>query len=454
MLGGNRLVVRNAVGGQMPFQLGRATACFNGEIYEFAGGTELDGLSILPAYQQHGLRFMEVLDGEYAACIWDDALGQLVLARDRFGTRPLAFGYDRDRVVFGSSARWVAETLGRGVVRSQQGPAYSHLYWPQEPHTSFDCVWTVPPGHLVLVNRDEISLRRGIEWPNRPSGSTSVEEILWNCLASRILSYDGPIAVPMSSGVDSGILAFATKALEVPVHVFSVVEVLAKRTVEADFIEERIARLQPASATLLSIGEEDVAQAIEGLFMPAAFDSMTLDNGALLTWCVARAVGAAGHKVMLDGTGGDELFDGYAFRDDIEVPLGWCPPPRRHLASLQTTQLAYAAKGERAGAAHSIEARFPFCASRLLSASVGRAASPGKEELRKFLLEELRYGPPLSPDLQGKFGFSMRGHDVGRIRARILGSWNRQHAGKDESANPRTCPFGVGYKKVSIKRPE
>lgn len=444
LLGGNRLTIRNSEDGAMPFRSEGVVANFNGEIYGSPYGHELDGMAIIPAFLEHGNLFARCLDGEFSIALWHERESKLLLVRDHFGTKPLYFGFDRDRLVWGSSASWIAAVLGRPVCASVQGPAYRHTYWPQEPYTSFAGVWTVPPGHSLTVRASKLVVEPSPGWPLPQNGKKSVEEVLWDSLSTRLRNLDGKIAIPMSAGIDSGIIAFAAKALALDCHVFSLIEIFGQRTAEAEFILRRLDKLGHDQVTLLSLNETELDEALRTMFRPGGFDSLTLDNGAILTHRVARAIADEGIRVMTDGAGGDELFDGYLFRQDLASPVGWPRLPRDYLASVFSTLPAYTAKADRCGGFFSLEVRFPLQTPNLLAAAAAGPHEPGKGALRRFLLESLAYGEPLAPDRCGKYGFSMRGHDLAVVRGRMLASWEHENGPVQEGVAQPKFPFSIG----------
>lgn len=258
VLGGNRLIIRgDHHQGRMPFVAGPVTGCYNGEIYNSHAYTEseADGDALLPAYERHGVALGSYLDAEFALSIWDSATASLLLSRDPFGTKLLFFAFDPDRLVWASSARVVARILKRGLCTVERGPAYQHTYAGQEPYTSFQAVWSVPPGHALVVRGRSVTLTSNPGWPNSPVVPTQTVPIaLWESLRRR-MTHDGTVAIPMSAGVDSGILAFAAERLGVRYHVFSVTRVFGVETAESPFIEQRLARLHSAKVTLLDCSE-------------------------------------------------------------------------------------------------------------------------------------------------------------------------------------------------------
>ncbi len=454
MMGGNRLIIRGDLKiGAIPFTDDKTVAFYNGEIYNSRKwtGSACDGDAILPAYAEYGKQFAIELDGEFAICLWDDRKGCLLLARDAFGTKPLFFALDHTRLLWASSESALSVIAdGFDMCAITRGPAYQHTYSIQEPYTSFSGVWQLPPGHYLEATRNHIEVGPYFTWNRetreRDAQAANLEEFIWPALRSR-LDHPATIAIPMSAGIDSGIIAFAAEELDCSYHIFSVVSIFGRSTIEAPSIYERVSRLKNCvGITLIDYSVEDYNRAIGNIYKDSYHSSEYYDNGALLTHAVMEKIAEAGIRVVIDGTGGDEFFDGYNFRADLGAPDGWPRPWRKKsLYSIFTTLLAYTSKVDRAGAHFSIEPRFPFQSHSVAQAALCRVDDTKKASLRDFFLNKLPYGESLEPDINGKYGFSMRGCDLERIRARMRQEWCLAHGlAKPSSAKPVKFPMAIG----------
>jgi len=117
--GFRRLAVIDVAGGHQPISSEDDTLwlVFNGEIYNFRElraelerqghrfKTRCDSEVILHLYEQHGEAFLKWLAGMFALAIWDERSGQLLLARDRLGQKPLTYAVVGDRLYFASEAK-------------------------------------------------------------------------------------------------------------------------------------------------------------------------------------------------------------------------------------------------------------------------------------------------------------------------------------------------------------
>ena len=458
VMGGNRLIVRGDLGkGSMPFTYDRNTLFYNGEIYNYKKRNKKalsDGEVILPSFSDLDYKAFLEFDGEFAISIWDASKNSLILVRDPFGTKPLYFSLNKQRLLWASSAYAVHQMEEHEFCAAVKGPTYQHSYAVQEPYTSYDGIWLIPPGHFLIANNKEVKLYCYNQWKEYCPQSENLDEVfaaLNETLKSR-LDYNDMIGIPMSSGIDSGIIAFTADQLNLKYHIFSVIKIFGQNTEETNVILERIKRLKKVSkVTLLECNEEQYQKALEEMFLPNYYDSEKFDNGNILIHTVFDAMKREKIRVAIDGSGGDELFHGYKFREDYKPVKGWPHPWKinNYFYSLYTTLLDYTSKADRAGAYFSIESRFPFQSVRLMNAALKIKYSPIlKWPLRKYLLERLNYGCPLQTDLYGKFGFSIKNKDKTSMIADMQRAWCKNNKLSSLPAKPPTkFPFKMGIRK-------
>jgi asparagine synthase (glutamine-hydrolysing) len=295
----------------------------NGEIYNYPelrrelerAGHELrtrcDTEALVHLYEDHGPGFAERLRGMFAVAIWDAQRRRLVLARDRYGIKPLYYRHVGDELRFASELR----ALPRGEVDLDALEAFLAFNSIPAPYSIFREVRKLPAGHLLVWEDGETTLERYA----RPGPAAAdelrtgdeaelVEELrarLGDSVRAHLLS-DVPVGVLLSGGVDSAALA-ALAAQETPerVHTFTI------GFAERSFDERADARLV-AERYGTEHHELLVRPEPELLLLALAdtFDEPFADSSALPTYLVSQL--AAEHvKVALSGEGGDELFGGY-----------------------------------------------------------------------------------------------------------------------------------------------
>ena len=455
-LGMRRLSIIDLSGGHQPIHNEDKSiwVVFNGEIYNFRswdGSAVSDGSVILGVYKEDGVSAFARFDGEFAISIWDSKEESIILARDPFGTKPLYFSVNGDRLLWASSASAIHAMEPHLRCQAVASPVRQHTTTVQEPYTSFSGIWALPPGHALIATHHGVRFHCFHHWSTAEPVGSSVDrvfETLEESLRSR-LDYDGTLAVPMSGGIDSGIIAFVADRLNIRYHIFSVVEMFGRATEETEAIHRRIERLRNVSeVTLLSCGEEEYGAALRDMYLPDYYDFETYDNGNILVHALCSEVRRRGLRVMIDGAGGDELFHGYRFRDDFAPVAGW---PRTwdrtpSYYSLYSTLLAWTAKTERAGGHFSIETRFPYQNLHLMMAATSlRITDSLKWPLRKFLLSQPNYGPPTQLDVDGKYGFSIKHRDLNLVLEDLKIAWRTQNDVKTEMlVRPAMFPFLIG----------
>jgi asparagine synthase (glutamine-hydrolysing) len=293
----------------------------NGEIYNYrdlrrelerAGHsfrTQGDTEVLLHLYEEHGDRFAERLRGMFAIAIWDASHRRLVLARDRFGIKPLYYRQADNELAFASELR----ALPRGEIDLDALEAFLAFNSIPAPLTIFREIRKLPAGHLLIWEDDRLELRRfarpaPLEELREDEEAELVEELrsrLRDSVRAHLVS-DVPVGVLLSGGVDSAFLAaLAAEESAEPLRTFSI-----------GFEERSFDELAGARLVAERYGtqhQELVLRPDAALLLPAladAFDEPFADSSALPTYLVSQ-LAANDVKVALSGEGGDELFGGY-----------------------------------------------------------------------------------------------------------------------------------------------
>src|SRR4051812_31810319 len=321
-LAARRLSIIDVEHGHQPVSTpdGAVTVVQNGEIYdherhrealrrrghEFAtrGDTEV----IAHLYAEYGLDFARRLRGMFAVALWDAPRRRLVLARDRFGIKPLYYRAAGDELLFASELR----ALPRGEIDLDALEAFLAFNSVPAPLSIFREVRKLAPGHLLVWEGGAPRLERFARpgpLPERHDDEAELVEELRARLRDSVRAHlvaDVPVGVLLSGGVDSGVLAaLAAQETSEPVRTFSI------GFEEASFDELDGARA--VSQRYGTIHRELVLRPDAALLLPAladAFDEPFADSSALPTYLVSQ-LAAEDVKVALSGEGGDELFGGY-----------------------------------------------------------------------------------------------------------------------------------------------
>jgi asparagine synthase (glutamine-hydrolysing) len=292
----------------------------NGEIYNYrelrrelerAGHsfrTHGDTEVLLHLYEQHGTGFAERLRGMFAVAIWDAPRRRLVLARDRFGIKPLYYRHVDGELAFASELR----ALPRGELDLDALEAFLAFNSIPAPLTIFREVRKLPAGYVLVWEDGTVRLERFARpapLPERDDEAAELVEELRSRLRDSVRAHlvsDVPVGVLLSGGVDSALLAaLAAEETAEPLRTFSI-----------GFEERSFDELADARRVAERYGtrhRELVLRPDAALLLPAlaeAFDEPFADSSALPTYLVSE-LAATDVKVSLSGEGGDELFGGY-----------------------------------------------------------------------------------------------------------------------------------------------
>ncbi|HMF92361.1 MAG TPA: asparagine synthase (glutamine-hydrolyzing) [Candidatus Angelobacter sp.] len=327
-LGMRRLSIIDLSTGRQPIHNEDRTVwiVFNGEIYNFAElrtrlesrghrfYTNSDTEVIVHLYEDHGSDCVHHLRGMFAFAVWDETRQRLLLARDRFGKKPLHYALHQGRLLFGSEIKaLLAVDSTLADVDSEGLLNFFYFGYVPDPLTAFRRIKKLPPGHLVEFANGCVQLRRYWNLPDygidEPKSEDECLEELEHRLAEAVrlrLVSDVPLGALLSGGVDSSaVVALMARASSRRVKTFSI-GFSSQDFNEADHARA-VARQFDTEHYELVI-EPDIEETVDRItrIMEEPFG----DSSALPTYHVCKM--AREHvTVALAGDGGDELFAGY-----------------------------------------------------------------------------------------------------------------------------------------------
>jgi asparagine synthase (glutamine-hydrolysing) len=386
-VGHRRLAVIDLAGGVQPMLAeefdndGRAVAAltYSGEVYNYRElraelsalghtfSTASDTEVVLRAYLEWGEGCAERFNGMYAFGIWDGRQERLVLVRDRMGVKPLFYHETSDGVLFASEPKGILAhpEVSAEVDLDGMRELLSIVKTPgQEVYRG---VREVPPGHMVVVDRGGVRLRRYWRLSSRPHPhdlNTTVREVraLLEDIVRRQLIADVPLCTLLSGGLDSSaVTALAADLLRReglgPVHSFAVDFVGQTEHFRPDamrdlpdtpFAHEVVQRIGAQHADIV-LNNAELSDPLHRAEVLIANDVPT-SLGDLYTslYLLFRAVRERS-TVALSGESADEVFGGYAwFHDERAVAantfpwLAALPDPHGGIETLLAPDLARA----------------------------------------------------------------------------------------------------------------
>jgi asparagine synthase (glutamine-hydrolysing) len=302
---------------------------FNGEIYNHERlrdllaklghrfATRADTEVVVHAYEEFGLDCVRYLNGMFAFAIWDANERRLVLARDRFGIKPLYYTVVGSEIVFGSELKALLQhpRVERRVDVVALNEYLSFEYVPT-PRTIFRGIRKLHPGHWLTFSSKGLEIERF--WDLSLAKSERRPPVSWRDYQERLrheldeavrkeMVSDVPVGVLLSGGLDSSsVLAMMRKHTSQNVQSFSIA------FEEKSFDESRYARL--AAERLGSDHHElTVTSSMMAELVPKLMDVLDepfADSSVVPTYFLSKF--AREHvKVVLGGDGGDEMFAGY-----------------------------------------------------------------------------------------------------------------------------------------------
>ncbi|HAE04144.1 MAG TPA: asparagine synthase (glutamine-hydrolyzing), partial [Rhodospirillaceae bacterium] len=314
-----------------PFRKDGWVLIYNGEIYNYpelraqlqqkghrfqtSGDTEV----LLEAWRAWGLGALDRMVGMFAFAIYQEVTGTLTLARDRFGEKPL-YLWDRgpDGLFFASEIKVLTALAGavpaldglhmqRYLVNGYKGLMKDH-------RTFFAEVREVPAAHALVIDAGEAPvLQRYWQLTYQPQdisakqAQEAVDTALETAIA-RTLRADVPIAVRLSGGIDSNVIAgMAHHRLGLDITCFSIIEE-DWRYDESAMIAEGLKGLGVPNHQI-SIPRDGFLDRLRDMI--AYFDGPPLTISYYLHYLVSQKIHDEGFKLSLGGTGADEVFSGY-----------------------------------------------------------------------------------------------------------------------------------------------
>jgi asparagine synthase (glutamine-hydrolysing) len=324
---------------------GRWTIVFNGEIFNYVelrdrlGGQFHSGSDtevLLRACAEWGVeKTLERVAGMFAFGLWDSVERTLTLARDRVGEKPLVYFHQAGIFAFASELK-ALDPFHERRLDAEAMDAYLALGYVPAPLAIFRGCRKLEPGHLLRFKNGAIDIERWWRPENamRPPRQDHHERLaqLRSLAADAVrirLRSDVPIAIFLSGGVDSSVIAQECARQGAKLEAFT-----------ADFGDGhpdlphavRVARHLDLRHEVLRI---DPNRALEGLKQVLwHYDEPFADSSSIPTFALAQQLKGQ-YKVVLNGEGGDEAFGGYRHYE--------------HIAAKQAIKAAAAAVGLKDG---------------------------------------------------------------------------------------------------------
>jgi asparagine synthase (glutamine-hydrolysing) len=314
----------------MPYADGRYWITYNGELYnyrELRAELEGDGFRfisdcdtevLLAAYARDGEGMLDQTNGIYAFAIWDSHEGELFLARDRVGVKPLYYAEHDGVLYFASEIKALLLALPSPCLSAEALADYLTFLWVPEPETLFEGIRKLPAGFCArysdghLRTREYWDLAFKTDESRTPDAwAAEVRDTVQTAVRRQMVS-DVPLGAFVSGGLDSGaVVATMTTAAEEPVTAYTVG--FKEEDLEYEIVPDdlRYARRFARGLGLdhhERILEPEIVDLLPRLIWH--MDEPIADPAAITTYLICSAARER-LTVILSGMGGDEVFAGY-----------------------------------------------------------------------------------------------------------------------------------------------
>ena len=353
-LGHRRLsIIDLSAAADQPLRKDGLTLVYNGELYNYrelraelqARGvifaTQSDTEVVLEAWRCWGPRSLDRFRGMFAFALADTATGELVLARDPLGIKPLFFLPRGDGVVFASELKALLAALGAELRIEPAALVASMLYyWVPEQRCAIHGVRKLPAGSWARIRPGQgIEVRpywrvQDVAAEAAAGPAADLSSVIEESVAAHLVA-DVPVSSFLSGGLDSSIITVLAHRDSAAVDAYTIAFRPEDQKLEA-MPDDAVYARKVAARFGIDLHEIEISPDIVGLLprMVDILDEPIGDPAAINTLLMCEAARQRGVKVMLSGMGADELFGGY----------------RKHLACMMASRYRRLPAAARTGA--------------------------------------------------------------------------------------------------------
>lgn len=311
------------------------------EGYVFKGRSDTELL--LNLHNRYGKDCPAMLNGQFAFAIWDSLSGELFMARDRLGIRPLYYCHRNGKFSFASEIKALLMQEDNLAQFSTKGLAQVFTFWAAiTPNTVFRDIYELSPGHLLTFSKKGITTERYWELSFSHTSTLSFgdaldrfDELFSDAVRIRLGEEEG-VAAFLSGGIDSAAtVAYMRQLRPAKLNTFSI------GFEDKDFDEKAYQTEAVDFFGTSHVSHSCTADEIAGLFHKVVWHAETaLTRTApapmmLLSQLAARN----GARVVISGEGSDEIMAGYNIFKESEIRRFWARQPESDIRPLLLTRL-------------------------------------------------------------------------------------------------------------------
>lgn len=316
-----------------PFEKNGFVIVFNGEIYNYRNlrkkledmqstrfYTQSDTEVVLEMYRAHGKDCLQYFEGMFAFAIFCKNTGEIFLARDHFGIKPLFYYHTESSFAFSSELKVLAKVLPieRKINYAALIGSINYVWVPGNESTLED-INKLPPAHYMVIEANgNMSINRYWQVNEMALIDASEEEIierLDDILTDSITRHmiaDVEVGAFLSGGLDSSLITAMASVHNKKLKTF---------TIGTNEKDKKIEKMPPDERYAKQLAQQFGFEHKEIIIQPNIVDDLpkmihTLDEpigdpAALNTFLICKDAYASGIKVLLSGMGADEIYFGY-----------------------------------------------------------------------------------------------------------------------------------------------
>ena len=358
-LGNARLSIIDLSGGNQPIsnEDGTMWIVFNGEIFNYVElrpqlearghrfSTDTDTEVILHLYEDHGPDCLQYLNGQFAISIWDQSKRMLFLARDRIGIRPLFYTLHNGQLIFGSEIKSILAYPKIKADIDFISLNQIFTYWsPLSPRTVFKDIYELPPGHYLLSNNDQYTIKPywSLDFTREPVQEKTdgeyldeFEDLLVDAAKIRLRA-DVPVGAYLSGGLDSStIAAIIQNYTDIHLDTFSIA--FSDAEFDESQYQMRMAHYLGTEHQVVFIHHEDIGEIFPHVIWHT--EVPILRTAPTPMYSLSKLVQDHQYKVVLTGEGADEFLAGYNIFKEMKIRRFWARQPDSQVRPLLLSRL-------------------------------------------------------------------------------------------------------------------
>ena len=307
---------------------------FNGEIYNFKElrdelikkGIKFKGNSdtevLLKLYTLEGTNMLSRLNGIFAFAIWDMRDQKLFLARDNFGVKPLYYSLLDKGFFFASELKALTPIINDDNELNYNAlQSYLTFLWCPGRDTPIKSVSKLLPGEAMIVQKGKV--KNCWKWYQPPVLKNQSKKLITyenailgvrkhlSTAIHRQMIADVPVGAFLSGGLDSSAIVSLASKIDKDISCFTIdlIGGQEKGNVEDLPYAKKVAKYLNIKLNVVEVDSKKMAGDIED--MVKILDEPLADPAALNVYYITKMAKEQGIKVLLAGTGGDDIFSGY-----------------------------------------------------------------------------------------------------------------------------------------------